>query len=609
MLESLNPDTKITSHRGGALRAPENTLSALNYTWECGADYAEIDIQETKDKQLILLHDDSLKRITGLDKKVWEMTYEEIEELDAGSSFGKGYQGEKIPALEDVLNFCLGRLDLNIEIKYNGKNKGIVQRVIQVIRENHFEEHCVVTSMNYRFLEEIKETAPEIRTGYIMTMSYGSISQVAAADFFSVRYDYITEGFVREAHALGKEVHAWTVNYRGNIKRMLDMGVDNIITDDPHLSEGCRTRKVVRRQVFWNCWSMVLEFKRRVNMPKKNKKTRRARTRYYDYNLVAIVVLLTCFGLVMLYSTSAYTAQVNYENDMQFFGRQAAISIVSILIALFISRLDYHILYYISGAIYVASMILMLLVKFSPLGREVNGARRWLTIIPGTSAQLQPSELAKIAAITFIPCLIIKMGKQVKTLRGSLFLLCTGGILAMGAFQLTENLSTGIIIGAITVLMIFIAHPKTRPFIIGAVVLAVLVVVGRLVLQWVLGDTVVSTENLSSFRLERILVWLNPEQYSSEGGYQIMQALYAIGSGGFFGKGLGNSVQKLGPVPEAQNDMIFSIVCEELGVFGGLVVLILFGYLLYRLFFIAENAPDFYGSLVVGGIMIHIACR
>ena len=235
MLESLNPDTKITSHRGGALRAPENTLSAIDYTWECGADYAEIDIQETKDKQLILLHDDSLKRITGLDKKVWEMTYEEIEDLDAGSSFGKGYQGEKIPTLDEVLNFCLGRLDLNIEIKYNGKNKGIVQRVIQVIRENHFEEHCVVTSMNYRFLEEIKETAPEIRTGYIMTMSYGSISQVTAADFFSVRYDYVTEGFVREAHALGKEVHAWTVNYRGNIKRMLDMGVDNIITDDPAL--------------------------------------------------------------------------------------------------------------------------------------------------------------------------------------------------------------------------------------------------------------------------------------------------------------------------------------------------------------------------------------
>lgn len=344
-------------------------------------------------------------------------------------------------------------------------------------------------------------------------------------------------------------------------------------------------------------------------MPKKNKKQAAAKPRYYDYNLVAIVILLTCFGLVMLYSTSAYTSQVNYENDMRFFGRQAIISIASILGALLISRLDYHVLYYISGGIYVLSLILMLLVKYSPLGVEVNGARRWLTVIPGTSLQFQPSELAKIAAITFIPCLIIKMGKNVKTLRGSVFLLCTGGLLAMGAFLLTENLSTGIIIGAITVIMIFIAHPKTRPFIIMGGILAVLVVVGRGVLQTVLKDAVIDTENLSSFRLGRILVWLNPEQYSSEGGYQIMQALYAIGSGGFFGKGLGNSVQKLGPVPEAQNDMIFSIVCEELGVFGGLIVLILFAYLLYRLFFIAENAPDFYGSLVVGGIMIHIALQ
>lgn len=251
VLESLNTDTKITAHRGGALRAPENTLSALSYTWECGADMAEIDVQETKDKKLILLHDDSLKRITGLDRNVWELTYEEMQGLDAGSSFGKEYRGERIPVLEDVLNFCLGRLDLNIEIKYNGKNEGIVQRVIQVIRENHFEEHCVVTSMNYQFLEQIKETAPEIRTGYIMTMRYGSISQARAADFFSVRYDYITESLVREAHAQGKEVHAWTVNYRGNIKRMLDMGVDNIITDDPALVRRVQNQESGTKTGFW----------------------------------------------------------------------------------------------------------------------------------------------------------------------------------------------------------------------------------------------------------------------------------------------------------------------------------------------------------------------
>ncbi len=116
-------------------------------------------------------------------------------------------------------------------------------------------------------------------------------------------------------------------------------------------------------------------------------------------------------------------------------------------------------------------------------------------------------------------------------------------------------------------------------------------------LQVTLGEMTLDMDNVENFRLARVLVWLNPEKYSSEGGYQIMQALYAIGSGGFFGKGLGNSVQKLGPVPEAQNDMIFSIICEELGVFGGMVVLLLFGYMLYRLFFIAQNAPDFYDFL------------
>ena len=115
-------------------------------------------------------------------------------------------------------------------------------------------------------------------------------------------------------------------------------------------------------------------------------------------------------------------------------------------------------------------------------------------------------------------------------------------------------------------------------------------------------------ETSGNFRLRRILVWLNPEKYASEGGYQIMQALYAIGSGGFFGKGLGNSAQKM-IIPEVQNDMILSIICEELGIFGGIFVLILFGYLLYRLFFIAQNAPDLFGSLIVTGIFIHIALQ
>ncbi len=152
-----------------------------------------------------------------------------------------------------------------------------------------------------------------------------------------------------------------------------------------------------------------------------------------------------------------------------------------------------------------------------------------------------------------------------------------------------------------TCIMVFVVHPKTKPFI--AIVIAGLAVI--LVGVKILGMALATSEN---FRLRRILVWLNPEEHASEGGYQIMQALYAIGSGGFFGKGLGNSAQKM-IIPEVQNDMILSIICEELGVFGAIIVLVLFGMLLFRLLFIAQNAPDLYGSLIVTGIFAHIALQ
>ena len=203
-LSHLAADTEITAHRGGAWKAPENTISALQYTIDSGADYAEIDVQETKDGELILLHDDSLKRTAGVKKNVWDMTLKQVEKLDAGASFHKKFRGEKIPEFTEALKFCKGRLDLNIEIKYNGKNKGIVNKVVRAIKENHFEDHCVVTSMNYQFLKQIKKTAPEIRTGYIMTMTYGGVQGMEAADFFSVKHTYVDEKFVTQAHALGK---------------------------------------------------------------------------------------------------------------------------------------------------------------------------------------------------------------------------------------------------------------------------------------------------------------------------------------------------------------------------------------------------------------------
>ena len=321
---------------------------------------------------------------------------------------------------------------------------------------------------------------------------------------------------------------------------------------------------------------------------------------YYDYSLVAVIVLLTCFGLIMLYSTSSYTAELKYGDDMFFFKKQALVSIGCIIAALFISLFDYRILNRWVAVIYVAALGLMMLVK-TPLGQSANGAQRWLNLGP---FQFQPAEIAKIAVIVCLPYMIVHMGKKIKTLKGCMVLGGAGGLLALVAYVFTDNLSTAIIIFCITAGLIFVAHPDTKIFLIIAGVLIVIAVVGVLFL-----NATLSVDGSGSFRLRRIMVWLHPEDYAETWGYQTIQALYAIGSGGFFGRGLGNSIQKLGSVPEAQNDMIFSIICEELGIFGGLIVLLLYAYLLYRLFVIAQNAPDMFGSLMVSGIFIHIALQ
>lgn len=329
--------------------------------------------------------------------------------------------------------------------------------------------------------------------------------------------------------------------------------------------------------------------------PKKNRKSK---ADYYDYSLLAVIILLVCFGLVMLYSTSSYMSELNNGDDMFYFKKQGIISAFSIAGAIFISRFDYHILKRLAGAIYVLAVFLMLLVR-TPLGITANGARRWLGY---GSLRFQPAELAKIAVIVCIPYMVIRMGRQIRTLKATVILIGMGVILAGSAYVFTDNLSTAIIILAIACGLVFVAHPKTRPFLIlagaGIVLIALFVLF--------LSSTMETSE---SFRLNRILVWLHPEDYADGDGYQTIQALYAIGSGGFLGRGLGNSIQKLGSVPEAQNDMIFSIVCEELGIVGGAMVLFLFAYLLWRLFFIAQNAPDMFGSLMVSGVFIHIALQ
>ena len=342
---------------------------------------------------------------------------------------------------------------------------------------------------------------------------------------------------------------------------------------------------------------MVKENKKRSTNTRVKKKEHSIA--YFDYSLLAILICLICFGLVMLYSTSSYSAMMKQNGDSLFyFKRQVLFCIVGLIGMWIVSRIDYHWYFERSKFFYFISIFMMFLVK-TPLGKEVNGAKRWIKL--PFEQQLQPAEIAKIAIILFIPALICTMGREIKTLEGIVKVLAWGAFSAAVVFIITENLSTAIIVMGITCIMIFVVHPKTRIFIIIAVGIILIGIVGARVLG-------MAMETSGNFRLRRILVWLNPEKYASEGGYQIMQALYAIGSGGFFGKGLGNSAQKM-IIPEVQNDMILSIICEELGVFGAIMVLILFGMLLYRLLFIAQNAPDLYGSLVVSGIFAHIALQ
>ena len=332
---------------------------------------------------------------------------------------------------------------------------------------------------------------------------------------------------------------------------------------------------------------------------KKVKKHTRQQIRFFDYSMLAVIVFLMCFGLVMLYSISSYQAQTKFGDDMYFLKRQATFSMAGIIGMLWVARWDYHRYAKWSPYLFGFGMFLMALVEFTPLGKEVNEARRWIRL--PANQQFQPSEVVKIAIILFIPYVICKMGKKIHTFKGSMAVLGIGLIAFFGVFKWTDNLSTGIIVFGIVYAIVTVVHKRSELFLAAAGGVIALGVAGSLVLGKVL-------ENSTNFRLRRILAWLRPEDFAATSAYQTMQGMYAIGSGGFFGKGLGNGAQKM-IIPEVQNDMILSAICEELGVFGAIIILVLFGLLLYRLLFIAQNAPDIYGSLIVTGIMAHIAIQ
>ena len=337
----------------------------------------------------------------------------------------------------------------------------------------------------------------------------------------------------------------------------------------------------------------------------KSRSRTAVKEQYFDFDLLMVIVFLMCFGLVMLYSTSAYEAQADFGNDMYYFSKQALIAAAGVAGMFIVSKIDYHFYGAFAFEIYIFSLFLMALVQ-TPLGVTVNGARRWIGL-PGNMT-VQPAEITKIAVILFISYELCRLGRKAYTMEGIIRVFVLGAVASGGVLFLTDNLSTAIIVMAITCILIFVIHPKTKPFLAVIGVGAVVAAIGIAFLAATIENSE-NIENIKNFRLERIISWLNPEATMDTGSYQVMQGLYAIGSGGFFGKGLGNSTQKLGVIPEAQNDMILVVICEELGVFGAILILILFGLLLYRLMFIAKNAPDLYGSLIATGIFAHIALQ
>ncbi|HBA49125.1 MAG TPA: cell division protein [Lachnospiraceae bacterium] len=335
----------------------------------------------------------------------------------------------------------------------------------------------------------------------------------------------------------------------------------------------------------------------RTGMAKRKKKEQSEY--FFDYSLLFIVLFLLGFGLVMIYSASSYSAFEEYKDTAHYLKRQLAAVVIGLVLMIIVANIPYHFWERFALLGYIVAAALVPVVK-TPLGVESHGARRWIRI-PGIGFNLQPAEVAKVAIILFLAVLVCKMGRGIRSLKGFCVMMFFPLPLAAEVYLITQNMSSALIIMGIAVIMVFVASPDYKKF----VIMALLVIAAASVLIYL----VASGSDILKFRGNRIRSWLDPESDPSDTGFQTLQGLYAIGSGGIWGKGLGQSMQKLSFLPEAQNDMIFSIICEELGLFGAVAVILMFVMLLWRMMVIANNATDLFGAMLVVGVMGHIAVQ
>lgn len=307
-----------------------------------------------------------------------------------------------------------------------------------------------------------------------------------------------------------------------------------------------------------------------------------------DYVILLCVILLVAIGVIMVFSSSYYTAGKGENADMySFLKKDIVYSALGFVAMYFVSRINYEVLKLFVKPLYFGSILLLLLV-FTPLGVVHNGARRWLNF----GFEFQPSEIAKFALIITLAAMLENNPKMLSDAKGVAKYL---GIMALptGIVAL-ENLSTAIVIGGISVVLLFVYSPKLRyPVGVGAI-----------------GAAGVLAMVFGSWRSDRVEAWRHPELVANDKGYQVLQSLYSVASGGMFGLGLGGSRQKLGYMPEAQNDIIFAIICEELGWFGAAIVVTLFIVLIWRGIYIAiRNSNEPFAMLLAIGITSMIAIQ
>lgn len=240
---ALFQNPTVMAHRGLSADALENTLYAFSDAISVGADFIELDVQQTRDGVLVVMHDSNLKRTTGVNKDIWDVDYADIQNLDAGSWFDPAYANARIPTLEETLQFVDKRAKLNIEIKPTKHGSDTLEQdVAELITRYQYTDACYVTSFSYGSLKKVKEANPEIRTGYLMSVAYGQFYSLKYADAFSLNKVFVTSQVVNAAHQQGKQIFAWTVNSMSEVRSLCNLHVDSIITDDPVMVQNVISR-------------------------------------------------------------------------------------------------------------------------------------------------------------------------------------------------------------------------------------------------------------------------------------------------------------------------------------------------------------------------------